>query len=144
VPFCAHLSAVWEPSKWQQTFWYPEVFIISCMALYPMPSCDMITLKVTLQSCVMSTSTFCSLHSMVAVLGGPLQGRSMSLFPSLKCFSQHHILMEPMQESPKTWSRSSEVFVAKLFLFRRNKITACRQNDTSFTATLWQWFIDNY
>jgi small-conductance mechanosensitive channel len=40
-------------------------FIISCMGL----NCAMTSLTITLQSSVMSTSTFCLLHSIVMVLG---------------------------------------------------------------------------
>jgi hypothetical protein len=73
-------------TKQQQTFWYPEVFLIFCMALCPMQSSATIFITNILESSVMSTSTFCSLHSMMAVLGQLLRGRSvMFLLPFLKC-----------------------------------------------------------
>jgi hypothetical protein len=49
---------------------------------------------------VFSDERINSLHSVLAVLVRPLPGRStMSLLPSLKCFTERRTLLAPVQES---------------------------------------------
>jgi hypothetical protein len=133
MPFCTHFSALREPSD--DKISHPRVFIISCMSLCLMPCCITIFLTAILQSLMRSTSTFCSLHSVVAVLGKTLWGRlAVPLFTSMKCFTEHCTLLVFMQEFPKTWQSQSQMLAAKLFYVIKGSVTAHWQNDTSFTA----------
>jgi hypothetical protein len=64
-------------------------------------SCAKIFLTVTILSSVVSVLDFKSLHSVMAVLGRLLRGKSlMSLLLSLKYFFQSRTLLAPLQESP--------------------------------------------
>ena len=92
-------------------------------------------LTITLQSYLMRTSTFCLLHSMLAVLGQKLQGTSLlSILPSLKCFSQCSTLLAPIQTSPQAHATWATMFTAKPSSFRKNLITALWQMKMSMTV----------
>lgn len=71
--FCTHWSAVGQPND--NTFSGIPKSLSSSACHCPVPSCATVSLIVTLQSFVISTSTFCSLHSMLVVLGQPLQDK---------------------------------------------------------------------
>ena len=51
-----YLSISKQGTCWQQTFRYPKVNIISCMALYPVPSYALLSVIVAVWSPWMSTS----------------------------------------------------------------------------------------
>lgn len=92
-------------------------------------------LTITLQSYLMTISTFCLLHSMLAVLGQKLQGRLvLSILPSFNCFSQCSTLMAPIQTSPQTHATWSTIFTAELSSVRKNSITALWQKKMSVTV----------
>jgi hypothetical protein len=57
-----------------QTFLYPKISIISWTVWCPTPSGAAISLNVILQSCLISSSTFCLLRSVTAVLCRPQLG----------------------------------------------------------------------
>jgi hypothetical protein len=97
--WCLYMSK-WETQQ-QQTFGIPKSLPIPvqlCVAhkvycTFPI-HCSLVTL--------MSTWTFCLLHSVPLVLCQRLQGRSMmSMLQSFKCFI-HHTLLVTMQPSAYT------------------------------------------
>jgi hypothetical protein len=77
LPAVAYLSRLSEATlafskqgaQQQQTSWYPKASIIFCMEMCPIGSCAAVSLAITVQSCLMSTPTFCYLNTMLLVLG---------------------------------------------------------------------------
>lgn len=103
-PFCTCLSAVGEPNN-NKLSNIPKSFSSPAWHCGQWQcGCATISLTITIQSLVKSASTFWSLHSMMTVLGQLMWGRlAMFLLPFFEVYSQHYILLAPMQESPQVW-----------------------------------------
>jgi hypothetical protein len=100
--WCSSVPVSKRGTQREQTFRYPKISIISWTAWCPTPSCAAISLNVILRSCLMSSSTFCLLLLVAAVLCWPQRGWSaMSVFPSLKCFTHLLTLLAPCRHLHK-------------------------------------------
>jgi hypothetical protein len=56
---CSSVPASKQGFQREQIFHYPKIYIISWTAWCPTPNCAAISLTVILQSCLMSSSSFC-------------------------------------------------------------------------------------
>jgi len=75
LPAVAYLSKSGEATfvfskqgaQQQKTSWYPKVNIIFCLEMCPIGSHDAVSSPITVQSYLMSISTFCFLNTMLLV-----------------------------------------------------------------------------
>jgi hypothetical protein len=123
----------------QQTLQHFTIFIISCIAVCPVARCFTISITVTHQSSVTSTSIFCSLYSLVVVLCWLLQGKLvMPLLPFLSVWLN-------VARFWRCWRAHAYVEVVKrICLLQNHSPLSGTYLSTLFTAILSQWFMDTY